>query len=80
MSDIPGNREWLTAESARFFPVGDSPALARALIEVLGDAEFRRAARLTNRARVEHEGDWAANVARIEARYALLVTGKAAVA
>ena len=79
VSDIPGNREWLS-ESGRFFPVGDAPALARALIEVLGDAEFRRSARLANRARVEHDGDWAANVARIEARYATLVAEKAAVA
>jgi glycosyltransferase involved in cell wall biosynthesis len=77
VSDIPGNREWL-AESGRFFPVGDAPALASALIEVLGDAEFRRAARVTNRARVEHDGDWAANVARIESRYATLVAEKAA--
>jgi glycosyltransferase involved in cell wall biosynthesis len=80
ISDIPGNREWLTEDSARFFPVGDASALARGLIEVLGNAEFRRAGRLANRARVERDGDWAANVSRIEARYATLVAGKAAVA
>jgi len=73
ISDIPGNREWLTSESGRFFPVGDARALADALVTVLGDAEFRRAARLANRARVERDGDWAANVARIETRYATLV-------
>jgi glycosyltransferase involved in cell wall biosynthesis len=77
VSDIPGNREWLTPESGKFFPVGDARSLSAALIDVLGDAGFRRAARVTNRARVEHEGDWAANVARIEARYATLVAEKA---
>jgi L-malate glycosyltransferase len=79
VSDIPGNREWI-AGSGRFFPVGDARALAGALIEVLGDAEFRRTARLVNRARVEQDGDWAANVARIEARYTTLVAERAAVA
>jgi len=80
ISDIPGNREWLSEESARFFPVGDARALSLALIDVLGDAAFRRAARLANRARVEQDGDWGANVARIEARYQALVAEKAAVA
>jgi hypothetical protein len=47
---------------------------------VLGDEAFRHSARSANRARVEHDGDWAANVARIEDRYATLVAHRAAVA
>jgi glycosyltransferase involved in cell wall biosynthesis len=79
VSDIAGNREWLRdGETARFFPVGDAGALAAALVAVLRDDEFRRAARLANRARVEHEGDFAANVGRIELRYASLVGQMAA--
>ena len=73
VSDIPGNREWID-DGGRFFPVGDSAALSKALIDVLGDESFRRSARATNRARVEREGDWAANVRRIEDRYARLVS------
>ena len=79
VSDIEGNREWLVeGVSARFFPVGDAPALARALTEVLSDEPFRRSARATNRAKVERDGDWAANVARVEDRYATLVAARAA--
>ncbi len=74
VSDIPGNREWLVdGEGGRFFPVGDAAALARALIATLADAGFRRTARDLNRARVEVDGDWAKNVARIENRYHSLV-------
>jgi len=74
VSDIPGNREWIVdGQGGRFFPVGDAPALARALIAVLGDEAFRRSARATNRARVERDGDWNANVRRIEDRYSMLV-------
>jgi glycosyltransferase involved in cell wall biosynthesis len=74
VSDIPGNREWISeGEGGRFFPVGDARALARVLIEVLGDEAFRRSARATNRSRVERDGDWDANVRRIEDRYATVV-------
>jgi glycosyltransferase involved in cell wall biosynthesis len=75
VSDIPGNREWIEeGEGGRFFPVGDAPALAKALNLVLGDEAFRRSARAVNRSRVERDGDWAANVRRIEDRYARLVS------
>jgi glycosyltransferase involved in cell wall biosynthesis len=74
VSDIAGNREWIDeGEGGRFFPVGDAPALARVLIEVLHDEAFRRSARATNRSRVERDGDWDANVRRIEDRYATVV-------
>ena len=74
LSDIAGNREWITeGEGGRFFPVGDASTLATALIDVLGNEAFRRSARATNRARVEREGDWSTNVRRIEDRYATLV-------
>jgi len=74
VSDIAGNREWLEeGRGGRFFPVGDAPALATALIATLEDEAFRRLARTRNRDKVETDGDWAANVARIEARYAALL-------
>ncbi len=73
VSDIAGNREWLTDRAGgRFFPVGGAAALSAALVDTLGDEAFRRGARALNRAKVEAEGDWAANVARIEGRYAAL--------
>lgn len=78
VSDIEGNREWLKERAGgRFFPVGDPPALAAALSETLQDEAFRRSARALNRARVEADGDWAANVARIEARYTALAMAAA---
>jgi glycosyltransferase involved in cell wall biosynthesis len=74
VSDIAGNREWLEeGRGGRFFPVGDAKALAAALVAALGDEPFRRAARTRNRDKVETDGDWNANVARIEARYAALL-------
>jgi glycosyltransferase involved in cell wall biosynthesis len=74
VSDIPGNREWIQeGEGGRLFPVGDARALAEALVATLGDEAFRQRARAHNRARVEADGDWARNVARIEARYETLV-------
>jgi len=74
VSDIPGNREWFEdGVGGRYFPVGDAAALARALVTTLNDAAFRERARAVNRARVEADGDWARNVARIEARYRELV-------
>ncbi len=75
VSDIAGNREWIDeGVGGRLFPVGDAGALARALVATLEDAAFRESARRVNRARVEREGDWATNVARIEARYRELVS------
>lgn len=74
LSDIPGNREWIKdGVGGRFFEVGDSAGLAQALIATLADEAYRRSARAVNRARVEAEGDWTKNVARIEARYESLV-------
>jgi len=49
------DRGW---RGGRLFPVGDSDALARALLATLADEPFRRAAADLNRARVEREGDW----------------------
>jgi len=75
VSDIPGNREWLEeGRGGRFFPVGDATALATALVSTLEDEAFRQSARTRNRDKVETDGDWAANVARIEARYVALLT------
>jgi len=73
VSDIAGNREWVDdGVNGRLFPVGNAPALARALVATLEDSSFRERARTANRARIESVGNWTANVARIEALYEAL--------
>lgn len=37
VSDIAANRDWLGADDARFFPVGDDAALAEAVVTTLAD-------------------------------------------
>jgi glycosyltransferase involved in cell wall biosynthesis len=79
VTDIAGNREWIEdGAGGRLFPVGDTRALAHALVTTLCDGAFQRTARALNRARVEADGDWSRNVARVEARYESLVTREAA--
>ncbi len=73
VSDIEGNREWLgEGDGARLFPCGDATALTGALERVLGDAEWRAAARARNRRVVEERADREANLGRIEALFAKL--------
>jgi phosphatidylinositol alpha-mannosyltransferase len=55
-SDLPPFRD-LAADAARFFPVGDSGALARAVIDLLGDAAERDRLATEGR-RVAEQHDW----------------------
>jgi glycosyltransferase involved in cell wall biosynthesis len=73
VTDITGNREWIEdGVNGRLFPVGDASLLARALVATIEDSAFRQRARTMNRARIESDGNWEANVARIEALYEAL--------
>ena len=77
VSDIAGNREWvLEGEGARLFPPGDAAALARAMSATLADAAGREAARQRNAAVIAARGDWDGNLARIEALFDRLATGR----
>jgi glycosyltransferase involved in cell wall biosynthesis len=74
ISDIDGNREWVSEETAAFFGVGDVAALSVRLagaIDVLGNEDVRRA----NRRKVESEADWRLTIDRVEAEYRELTGG-----
>ena len=67
VSDIEGNREWVSeGEGARLFAPGNPAALSRALEAALADAPWREAARAHNRRVVEARGDWNRNMAVVE--------------
>ena len=80
VTDLPGNRAWVEdGVHGRLFPPGDSARLAAALLDALGDPEFRAAARAAARRRVEEHGDFAAVVhAALERHAALAARGVAA--
>jgi len=76
VSDIAGNREWVSeGEGARMFAPGDPAGLTRALERALGDAAWRAEARARNRVLVRERGDWHRNLGRIEALFEALVHG-----
>lgn len=77
VSDIEGNREWVTdGEGARMFAPGDAGSLARALEAALGDEHWAARTRERNAAVIEARGDWHHNFARIESAFAALAAGR----
>ncbi len=77
VSDIPGNREWVSdGDGARLFAVGDVAGCARAVSAALADPAWCEAARARNAAVVEARGDWQVNLARIESWFAALAAGR----
>jgi glycosyltransferase involved in cell wall biosynthesis len=78
VSDIAGNREWVSeGDGARLFPPGDAAALARAIESTLADPGWRESARARNRTVVETRADRARNMARVEGWFAALARGEA---
>jgi glycosyltransferase involved in cell wall biosynthesis len=72
VSDIPGNREWVTpGENGWLFPQGDAEALARAILDAVEQRqrlpEMGRAARRL----VEQRADWKKNFPRLFEAYEL---------
>ncbi len=77
VTDIEGNREWVTeGDGARLFPAGVPEALTLALERALDAPEWAAAARLRNRRVVEARGDRDRSLDRIEALFAALVAGR----
>jgi glycosyltransferase involved in cell wall biosynthesis len=77
VSDIEGNREWVEeGEGARLFAPGDPAAVARALERALDDPAWAASAGARNRRVVEQRGDAARNMARIEALFLALASGR----
>jgi glycosyltransferase involved in cell wall biosynthesis len=76
VSDIEGNREWVSEDDgARLFPPGDPAGLAAALGRALDDPAWVGAARARNRRVIEARADRRRNMARIEALFEGLARG-----
>src|SRR5262249_39767176 len=78
VSDIEGNREWVSEASARLFAPGDPKAVGVALERALDDREWTEGARELNRRTVEARGDWDVQMERIESLFAGLGAARAA--
>jgi glycosyltransferase involved in cell wall biosynthesis len=75
VSDIPGNREWVTpGENGWLFPVDDANALAQAILQAIEQrdrlVEMGRAARRL----VEQRADWSRNFPRLFDAYRIART------
>ena len=72
VSDIPGNREWVSAEhNGWLFPPGDSHALARALLEARAQRQKLAAIARAARALAEQQADWRRNQGELLKAYEL---------
>jgi glycosyltransferase involved in cell wall biosynthesis len=79
VSDIEGNREWVSeGDGARLFAPGDAAALGAALARTLDDPAWAETARARNRRTIEGRADRRRNMARIEALFEALARGAAA--
>ena len=76
VSDIEGNREWVTPESGFLFAARDHGALARGLTRTLGDPGRFDPARAQNRATIEARGDWNRAMDRAAERTIALAAGR----
>jgi glycosyltransferase involved in cell wall biosynthesis len=75
VSDIPGNREWVTEEiQGWLFPDGDAEALAERILVAVKNkhklVEMRQAARQT----AEQRADWQKNSAELLRAYQLALS------
>lgn len=76
VSDIPGNREWVSdGIDAQLFSPGNPVSLRNALERALEDPEWRERARRIGRHIVEERADSDHNMGRIEALFATLARG-----
>lgn len=77
VSDIEGNREWVTdGDGARSFAIGDVAGCTRAIGHALADRVWADAARARNAAVIAARADWPTNLARIERWFGLLAAGR----
>jgi glycosyltransferase involved in cell wall biosynthesis len=69
VSDLPGNREWVSGEGGTVVPVRQVGPLAEALAMALLDQGRRTAAAKHNWKVIEDRGRWADNMGRMEKAY-----------
>jgi glycosyltransferase involved in cell wall biosynthesis len=74
VTDIPGNRPWVSdGVNGRLFPVKDSTALARTVLELAGDSSQRERLATEARQTVMAKADWDKNYASLETAMKRLV-------
>lgn len=77
VTDLPANREWVEDNlNGLLVPIGDSKALAEAIIRALRDVDFRDKAREINRQRVGNTAIWEDNMGEVEQLYHRLLESK----
>lgn len=79
VSDIPGNREWVTpGEAGWLFPVEDAHALAQGILRAVREPETLKDMRIRARRLAEERADWRKNFPKLLEAYrmALRRTGK----
>jgi glycosyltransferase involved in cell wall biosynthesis len=70
VSDIPGNREWISeGEQGWFFPVGDPETLKSLLLRAASQPETLAAMRPAARHLAEQRADWSKNFQKLLAAY-----------
>ena len=70
VSDIPGNREWITTgEQGWLFPDGDDRALAELLLHAAKDTQVLAAMRQASRTCAEQRADWRKNFQKLLKAY-----------
>jgi len=75
VSDIPGNREWITpGREGWLFPDGQAGALAKAILEAAGDPHRRAEASRSARGLAERRANWEANFPKLLEAYRMALT------
>ncbi len=74
VSDIPGNREWVTPEVGWQFPDGDAEALARIILQAVAAQDELKAKAAAARRRAEYKANWPANFQQLLAAYEKVCT------
>jgi glycosyltransferase involved in cell wall biosynthesis len=69
VSDIPGNREWVTPDVGWQFPDGDAEALAVGILRAAEQREELRQMRAAARRRAEQKADWESNFQKLLEAY-----------
>jgi glycosyltransferase involved in cell wall biosynthesis len=74
VSDIPGNREWVTPnENGWWFPDGDAVALEKAILDAVDGAQHLQEMGLAARAVVEERANWDLNFQELLKAYKLVL-------
>src|SRR5438034_8905208 len=76
VSDLPGNREWVSGESGGVVPVRQVAPLADAVVSALGNPTRRSAAATDNRSLIARRGLWDVNMTRMENAYRSLAMAR----